>query len=73
MAEALCDHLGIMVDGKMVTTGSSEVVKRTFGDKISMKIILDQTVGDEAVETIKMSLQQVFNSGEFINRHLVSS
>ncbi|XP_028981878.1 ATP-binding cassette sub-family A member 17-like [Diachasma alloeum] len=68
--EALCDYLGILVDGKIVTTGSAEEVKDSFGDKILMQIVLDQQVGDEAVEAIKMSVEQIFPSFEFIDRYL---
>lgn len=72
MAEALCNYLGILVQGKIAKIGSFEEIKEEFGDKMSMKIILKRETSERDGEIIKITTEETFPTARFVDHHIVN-
>ena len=52
-AEILADRIGIMAKGQLLAVGSSDYIKRKFGEGYSIKVRLDQEAEDHIKQGVK--------------------
>ncbi|XP_008544723.1 ATP-binding cassette sub-family A member 2 [Microplitis demolitor] len=69
-AEALCDRVGILSDGYLVTVGSCERLVQRQGNKFIMRVILDPQTSLYTVDFIIKSIEDALSSSVFLGRHL---
>ncbi|XP_034943566.1 ATP-binding cassette sub-family A member 2-like [Chelonus insularis] len=69
-AEALCNRVGILVDGHLVTTGTCENLVEKQGNKYIITIILQPQASKETAEKINELVNSLIYSVQFTGRHL---
>lgn len=69
-AEALCERIGIMVDGRFRCLGSSVHIKNKFGKGYEFDIKV-KSPGQEQIDECQRVLSEIIGNNDFIEEHQV--